>query len=87
MAPINMDTMCFHNLEIIYFLPLIQLGLICKMMEILCFVCSLLWIIRFLLELQFHWIVEYFVILEHVIYHVYHHVYHLSLCNAWEERT
>ena len=57
------------------------------MVEILCFVCSSLWITRFLLELHFHWIMEYFVILKHVVYHVYHHVYCLPLCNVWEERT
>ena len=84
---VNMDTMCFHISEIIYLLPLIRLGLICKMVKILCFVCSSLWITRFLLELHFHWIMEYFVILEHVAYHVYHHVYRLPLCNVWEERT
>ena len=82
-----MDTMCFHSSEIIYFLPLIRLGLICKMVEILCFVCSSLWIIKFLWELYFHWIMEYFVILKHVIYHAYHHVYCLPLCNVWEEIT
>ena len=57
------------------------------MVEILCFVCSLLWIIKFLWELHFHWIMEYFVILEHVVYHAYHHVYCLPLCNVWEEIT
>ena len=70
-----------------YFLPLLRLGFICQMVEILYFVCSSLWNISFLLELHFHWILEYFVILEHVVNHVYHHVYHLPLCNIWEERT
>ena len=79
--------MCFHSLENMYFWPLLRLGFICQMVEILYFVCSSLWNISLLLELHFHWILEYFVILEHVINHVYHHVYRLPLCNVWEERT
>ena len=86
-SQVNMDTTCFHSLENMYFWPLLQLGFICQMVEILYFVCSLLWNISLLLELYFHWKLEYFVILEHVINHVYHHVYCLPLYNIWEERT
>ena len=71
-----MDTTWFHCLENMYYLPLIQLNL-SDGGDIL-LMCSSLWNISLVLELHFHWILAFSVILEHVVYHVNHC---LPLCN------
>ena len=45
----------------------------CHLVEILHFMCSLLWNISFVLELHFHWKLGIFIRHEDVVYHVYHH--------------
>ena len=52
-SPGNMVTMCFHSLENVTFKPLLQLGSIYQMVEILHYVCSSLWNISLLLGTSF----------------------------------
>ena len=75
----NIDTTCFWSLKKLNYLPLIRLGLICHLVEILYFMSSSLWNSSFVLELHFHWILGEFIIHKHVVYHV------LPLCNiTWK---
>ena len=53
---------CFWSSEKLNYLPLIRLGLICHLVEILYFMSSSLWNSSFVLELRFHWILGEFII-------------------------
>ena len=77
----NMDTTCFRSVQNMYYLAFKQHGLLYHLVELLHLMCSSLWNISFVLELHFHWNLEIFVMLKHVIYHVYHQ----PLCNVFRK--